>query len=220
MSEKLLESFENWEFKNNEKLVERFCDCYKKKIGEIIDLENLEEIENEEIQNEKTHTLTVLLEELCRMEEYCDDQKLFEDTFLELQDKVESIIFVLNELDKRAEGIKAEIDKLKKTREVVVRRYENLNSYLSESLLGAHFNKFATRNYVINFRKSESLQVLADIDQDKLEDPEILNYIRQTADWNKLKIKEDMKNNELPEKMLKLVELKTNLNMSFRNRTK
>ena len=64
------------------------------------------------------------------------------------------------------------------------------------------------------------MQVLADIDQDKLEDPEILNYIRQTADWNKLKIKEDMKNNELPEKMLKLVELKTNLNMSFRNRTK
>lgn len=207
---------------SNEKFIEKFCDCYKRKIEDIIELEKEEEEEEKEDSYDQKRTLTLLLSEILRMEEYCEDSKVFEQTFQELQDKVEAILYVLDELEKRSEMIAEKIDNLKKTKEKVDKKYEGLMNYLSESLRGAHFQKFATENHNLSFRKSESINMLEDIDSDKLVDPDYAGYIKQRTDfsWDKIKIKEDLKNGLLSDKMKHLVGVQTKFNLNYKDRTK
>lgn len=207
---------------NKQVFFEKFCDTYKQKIEALIEFENqdLEEIE----EAEKKHTLTLLLAEICRLEDYCDDPKVFEDTFQELQDKVESIIFVLKEMDKRILGLKAEEEQLAKTRKSLENKKENLKEYLKTSLLGSHFSKFATKNYVINFRKSESLKI-EDLELTRLEQGNIVDlidngYVRSKTEfaWNKNKIKEDLKEDKLPEKLKNIASIETKLSLAYKER--
>ena len=207
---------------NKQVFFEKFCDTYKQKIEALIEFENqdLEEIE----EAEKKHTLTLLLAEICRLEDYCADPKVFEDTFQELQNKVESIIFVLKEMDKRILGLKAEEEQLAKTRKSLENKKENLKEYLKVSLLGSHFQKFATKNYVINFRKSESLKI-EDLELTRLEQGNIVDliedgYVRSKTEfaWNKNKIKEDLKEDKLPEKLKSIASIETKLSLAYKER--
>lgn len=207
---------------NKQVFFEKFCDTYKKKIEALIEFENqdIEEIE----EAEKKHTLTLLLAEICRLEDYCEDPKVFENTFQELQDKVESIIFVLKEMDKRILGLKAEEEQLAKTRKSLENKKENLKEYLKVSLLGSHFQKFATKNYVINFRKSESLKIedleLARLEQGNIVDLIDSGYVRSKTEfaWNKNKIKEDLKEDKLPEKLKSIASIETKLSLTYKER--
>lgn len=205
--------------------MEKFIDTYKKKIEDLeelekTDLESVEWQENEDLEEKRT--LTLLLSEIMRMEEYCDDQKLFEDTFKELQNKVEAILFVLDELEERSEMLSGRIDKLKKTKERVNKKYEGLINYLSESLQGAHFQKFATNNHNISFRKSESINMLEEVDSNKIIDPEFADYIKQKTEfsWDKIKIKEDLKKGSLSDRMKHIVGIQTKFNLNYKDRTK
>lgn len=206
----------------NEKFIEKFCDCYKRKIEDIIELEEEEEKEEEEDSYDQKRTLTLLLSEILRMEEYCEDAKVFEQTFQELQDKVEAILYVLDELEKRSEMIAEKIDNLKKSKEKVNKKYDSLLSYLSESLRGAHFQKFATDKHNLSFRKSESINMLEDIDSDKLIDPDFANYIKQKTDfsWDRIKIKEDLECGNLSDKVKQLVGIETKYSLHYKDRTK
>lgn len=205
--------------------MEKFIDTYKQKIEDLEELEKIDidstEWKEDENQEEK-RTLTLLLSEICRMEEYCEDQKVFEDTFKELQDKVEAILFVLDELEERSEMIADKIDKLKKSKERVDKKYESLSNYLSESLRGSHFQKFATNNHNISFRKSESINMLEEIDSNKILDPEFADYIKQKTEfnWDKIKIKEDLKNGSLSNRMKHIVGIQTKYNLNYKDRVK
>lgn len=200
--------------------MEKFVDTYKKKIEEIIELENLD-LQEDENQEEK-RTLTLLLSEILRMEDYCDDTKVFEATFNELQDKVDAILFVLTEMKNRSASIKAEIDELTKTKKALETKRENLQKYLSESLLGANFTKFSTDKYEITFRKSESVKMLEEIDSDKLVNQNFAEYIRSKTEfaWDKIKIKEDLQTNRLPEEIKKITSIESSKNLYYRNRSK
>ena len=204
--------------------MEKFVDTYKKKIEEIVKLEqtDIDSVDWQEDNQEEKRTLTLLLSEICRMEDYCDDTKVFEQTFNELQDKVDAILFVLTEMKNRTVGLKAEIDELTKTKKALETKQENLQKYLSESLLGANFTKFATDKYEITFRKSESVKMLEDIDSDKLVNQKFAEYIRSKTEfaWDKIKIKEDLKTNQLPEELKKITAIESSKNLYYRNRGK
>ena len=176
---------------NKQVFFEKFCDTYKQKIEALIEFENqdLEEIE----EAEKKHTLTLLLAEICRLEDYCADPKVFEDTFQELQNKVESIIFVLKEMDKRILGLKAEEEQLAKTRKSLENKKENLKEYLKV------FTRLEQGNIV-----------------DLIED----GYVRSKTEfaWNKNKIKEDLKEDKLPEKLKSIASIETKLSLAYKER--
>lgn len=202
--------------------MEKFVDTYKKKIEEIVALENTDLDSQEDENQEEKRTLTLLLSEIMRMEDYCDDTKVFEQTFNELQDKVDAILFVLTEMKNRSLSLKSEIEELTKTKKALENKQENLQKYLSESLLGANFTKFSTDKYEITFRKSESVKMLEDIDSDKLVNQKFAEYIRSKTEfaWDKIKIKEDLKTNQLPEEIKKITSIETSKNLYYRNRSK
>lgn len=209
---------------NREVFFEKYCDTYKKKIEALIEFEN-KEIEDLNIEeSEKKHTLTLLLSELCRMEEYCEDPKLFEDIFKELQDKVESIIYVLKTFETRINDLKQQEEKLEKTRRSIENKKKNLSNYLIQSLRGSHFQKFCTRNYNISFRKSERLNIIdpneLNIDHNMINELIRSKYLHVTTGlrWEKNKIKEDLKQEKLPEYLKNLTILETNLDLSYRER--
>ena len=207
---------------NKEKFFDRFCDTYKQKIESLIELESTDENEEDNDEKEERYTLTLLLAELVRCEEYCDDTEYMKQVFTDIQNKVDSIIFVLNEMQKRSNSIKEEIESLEKAKKSVDNKYKNLSKYLMDCLTGSQFYKFATDKYELAVRKSTALDMSEDVSESKLSDLNFARYIKSktTFNWDKVKIKEDLKNNVLPENVKAIARQSSDYIMSIRNRTK
>lgn len=207
---------------NKEKFFDRFCDTYKQKIESLIELESTDENEEDNDEKEERYTLTLLLSELNRCEEYCDDTEYMKQVFTDIQNKVDSIIFVLNEMQKRSNSIKEEIESLEKAKKSVDNKYKNLSKYLMDCLTGSQFYKFATDKYELAVRKSTALDMAEDVSESKLSDLNFARYIKSntTFNWDKVKIKEDLKNNILPENVKAIARQSNDYIMSIKNRTK
>lgn len=200
---------------------EKFCDVYKRRIEALVELENQEENEEEDSNREERHTLTLLLADLCRMEDYCEDPDQMRQTYEDLQQKVDDIIFVLGEMEKRQNALKEQIESLEKTRKTLENKHKNLSRYLMDSLRGCQFTKFATDKYQLTIKKSTALEISEDVTEFRLSDLDFARYIRSktTLSWDKNKIKEDMKLDRLPESVKEVVKFSDDYNMSIKNRT-
>lgn len=206
---------------NKEKFFEKFCDTYRQKIEALVDIESLNE-DDQDTEKEERYTLTLLLAELNRLEEYCEDTNQMQAVFDELQTKVDNIIFVLNNMEKRINNIQEDISSLEKAKKSVESKYKNLSRYLMDSLAGSQFYKFATDKYQLVIKKSTALDMSEDVSESKLSDLDFARYIKSktTFNWDKVKIKEDLKNDILPENVKAIARQSSDYIMSIKNRTK
>lgn len=207
---------------NKQVFFEKFCDTYRQKIESLVELESSDENEEDDEEKEQRYTLTLLLSELNRLEEYCDDTEHMKQVFSDIQNKVDSIIFVLNEMQNRSNNIKAEIELLEKAKKSVDNKHKNLSKYLMDCLTGSQFYKFATDKYELSVKKSTALDMAEDVSESKLSDLDFARYIKSktTFSWDKVKIKEDLKNDLLPENVKAIARQSSDYIMSIKNRTK
>lgn len=207
-----------------QKKLEEFIAQIQKNQNEEIEILTESGEENEEkldlIPEDKKRTLTEILCELDRLDAYCEDQDEFDATMVELKQKVESIVHVLRRLDNRIHEISADISELSKIKKTIENKYKHLEDYLKISLSNAKFTQISTDMFDIKIKPSTALVVddLAahlDLTRDDLK-PYIV--YKSTYQFDKNKIKDDIKLDLFPEdlKTYFYISSEKNLNFKFR----
>ena len=172
------------------------------------------------IPEEKKRTLTEILCELDRLDVYCEDQDEFDATMVELKQKVESIVHVLRRLDNRIHEISADISELSKIKKTIENKYKHLEDYLKTSLSNAKFTQISTDMFDIKIKPSTALVVddlAAHLDLTR-EDLKPYVVYKSTYQFDKNKIKDDIKLDLFPEdlKTYFYISSEKNLNFKFR----
>lgn len=181
-------------------------------------------VESEEklnlIPEEKKKTLTEILCELDRLDSYCDDQDEFDATMIELKCKVESIIHVLRRLDNRIQEISADISELTRIKKVIENKYDNLEDYLKTSLSNAKFNQISTNTFDVKIKPSTALVVDKLAESLDLTRDDLKPYIvcKTTYQFDKNKIKDDMKYDLFPEELKPYFYISSEKNLNFKFR--
>lgn len=172
------------------------------------------------IPEEKKRTLTEILAELDRLDAYCEDQNEFDATMVELRQKVEAIVQVLRRLDNRAKEIQSDIAELTKIKKTIENKYQNLENYLKISLSSANFTQISTDMFDVRIKPSTALIVddlAAHLD---LTREEIKPYVvyKSTYQFDKNKIKDDLKMDLLPEDLKTYFYISPDKNLNFKFR--
>ena len=181
-------------------------------------------VESEEklnlIPEEKKKTLTEILMELDRLDSYCDDQDEFDATMIELKQKVESIVHVLRRLDNRIQEISADISELTRIKKVIENKYDNLEDYLKTSLSNAKFNQISTNTFDVKIKPSTALVVDKLADSLDLTRDDLKPYVvcKTTYQFDKNKIKDDMKYDLFPEELKPYFYISSEKNLNFKFR--
>ena len=207
-----------------QKKLEEFIAQIQKNQSEEIEILTESGEETEEkldlIPEDKKRTLTEILCELDRLDAYCEDQNEFDATMVELKQKVESIVHVLRRLDNRIHEISADISELSKIKKTIENKYKHLEDYLKTSLSNAKFTQISTDMFDIKIKPSTALVVddLAahlDLTRDDLK-PYVV--YKSTYQFDKNKIKDDIKLDLFPEdlKTYFYISSEKNLNFKFR----
>ena len=172
------------------------------------------------IPEEKKKTLTEILMELDRMDAYCDDQAEFDSAMVELKTKVESIIHVLRRLDNRIQELSADISELTRIKKVIENKYDNLESYLKTSLSNAKFNQISTNTFDVKIKPSTALVVDKLADSLDLTREDVKPYVvcKTTYQFDKNKIKDDMKYDLFPEELKPYFYISSEKNLNFKFR--
>ena len=181
-------------------------------------------VESEEklnlIPEEKKKTLTEILMELDRLDSYCDDQDEFDSAMVELKCKVESIIHVLRRLDNRIQELSADISELTRIKKVIENKYDNLEDYLKTSLSNAKFNQISTNTFDVKIKPSTALVVDKLADSLDLTREDVKPYVvcKTTYQFDKNKIKDDMKFDLFPEDLKPYFYISSEKNLNFKFR--
>lgn len=181
-------------------------------------------VESEEklnlIPEEKKKTLTEILCELDRLDSYCDDQDEFDSAMVELKCKVESIIHVLRRLDNRIQELSADISELTRIKKVIENKKNNLEDYLKTSLSNAKFNQISTNTFDVKIKPSTALVVDKLADSLDLTRDDVKPYIvcKTTYQFDKNKIKDDMKYDLFPEELKPYFYISSEKNLNFKFR--
>ena len=181
-------------------------------------------VESEEklnlIPEEKKKTLTEILMELDRLDSYCDDQDEFDATMIELKQKVESIVHVLRRLDNRIQELSADISELTKVKKVIENKKNNLEDYLKTSLSNAKFNQISTNTFDVKIKPSTALVVDKLADSLDLTRDDLKPYVvcKTTYQFDKNKIKDDMKYDLFPEELKPYFYISSEKNLNFKFR--
>ena len=172
------------------------------------------------IPEEKNKTLTEILLELDRLDSYCDDQDEFDATMIELKQKVESIVHVLRRLDNRIQEISADISELTRIKKVIENKKNNLEDYLKTSLSNAKFTQISTDMFDVKIKPSTALVVDKLADSLDLTRDDLKPYIvcKTTYQFDKNKIKDDMKFDLFPEELKPYFYISSEKNLNFKFR--
>lgn len=172
------------------------------------------------IPEEKKKPLTEILCELDRLDSYCDDQDEFDSTMMELKCKVESIIHVLRRLDNRIQELSADISELTRIKKVIENKYDNLEDYLKTSLSNAKFTQISTDMFDVKIKPSTALVVDKLADSLDLTREDLKPYIvcKTTYQFDKNKIKDDMKFDLFPEELKPYFYISSEKNLNFKFR--
>lgn len=183
-----------------------------------------EENESEEklnlIPEEKKKTLTEILCELDRLDSYCDDQDEFDSTMMELKQKVESIVHVLRRLDNRIQELSTDISELTRIKKIIENKKNNLEDYLKTSLSNAKFNQISTNTFDVKIKPSTALVVDKLADSLDLTRDDLKPYVvcKTTYQFDKNKIKDDMKFDLFPEELKPYFYISSEKNLNFKFR--
>lgn len=185
-------------------------------------LESGEEVEEKLnlIPEDKKRTLTEIISELDRFDAYCDNDNEVESVMIELRQKVEAIIHVLKRLDNRIQSISADITELTKAKKIVENKYKNLENYLKYSLSNAQFNQISTNQFDVKIKPSNALVVddlAAHLDLTR-EDVKPYIVCKTTYQFDKNKIKDDMKYDLFPEELKPYFYISSEKNLNFKFR--
>lgn len=182
------------------------------------------DIEGEErlnlIPEEKKKTLTEILCELDRLDSYCEDQEDFDATMIELKQKVESIVHVLRRLDNRVQELSSDISELTRIKKVIENKYKNLEDYLKTSLSNAQFNEISTNTFDVKIKPSTALVIDKLADSLDLTREDVKPYVvcKTTYQFDKNKIKDDMKFDLFPEDLKPYFYISSEKNLNFKFR--
>lgn len=170
------------------------------------------------IPEEKKKTLTEILCELDRLDSYCDDQDEFDATMVELKQKVESIVHVLRRLDNRIQELSTDISELTRIKKIIENKKNNLEDYLKTSLSNAKFNQISTNTFDVKIKPSTALVVDKLADSLDLTRDDLKPYIvcKTTYQFDKNKIKDDIKYDLLPEDLKTYFYMSDEKNLSFK----
>lgn len=171
-------------------------------------------------EDEKKKTLTEILCELDRLDSYCDDPNEFDSTMIELKQKVESIVHVLRRLDNRIQEISADISELTRIKKVIENKYDNLEDYLKTSLSNANFTQISTDMFDVKIKPSTALVVDKLAESLDLTRDDVKPYIvcKTTYQFDKNKIKDDMKYDLFPEELKPYFYISSEKNLNFKFR--
>lgn len=172
------------------------------------------------IPEEKKKTLTEILLELDRLDSYCDDQDEFDSTMIELKQKVESIVHVLRRLDNRVQELSADISELTRIKKVIENKYDNLEDYLKTSLSNAKFTQISTNTFDVKIKPSTALVVDKLAESLDLTRDDVKPYVvcKTTYQFDKNKIKDDMKFDLFPEELKPYFYISSEKNLNFKFR--
>lgn len=207
----------------------------EKKLEEFIQKIQQNQAEEEEILTEsgdepeeklnltpedKKRTLTEILAELDRLDAYCEDQNEFDTTMIELKQKVESIVHVLRRLDNRIQEISTDISELTRIKKVIENKYDNLEDYLKTSLSNAKFTQISTDMFEVKIKPSTALVVDKLADSLDLTRDDLKPYVvcKTTYQFDKNKIKDDMKLDLFPEELKPYFYISSEKNLNFKFR--
>lgn len=160
----------------------------------------------------KKKTLTDILNEL----ENVGD--IDESVMIELRQKVEAIIHVLRRMDSRIQSISADILDLQKTRKIIENKYKNLEKYLKTSLSYAQFTQISTDQFDVRIKPSKALvvdELAAHLDLTR-EDVKPYVVYKSSYQFDKNKIKDDIKYDLLPEDLKTYFYMSEEKNLSFK----
>jgi hypothetical protein len=133
-----------------------------------------------------------LAEAVRRIEDLCDtpeEMSLYLDSVkMELKTKAENIIKFRQYLTTRAEAIGLEIKRLSDLQKSVLKRADNLEGYISHTMINNGIDKIETDIATISFRKSEAVDIL-----DESMIPEEYKIIKTTKSVDKTEIKKAIK---------------------------
>lgn len=207
-----------------QKRIEEFISRVQKNQSEEIEILTESGEESEEklnlIPEEKRKTLTEILCELDRLDSYCDDQDEFDSTMIELKQKVESIVHVLRRLDSRIQELSADISELTRIKKVIENKYDNLEDYLKTSLSNAKFTQISTDMFDVKIKPSTALVVDKLAESLDLTREDLKPYIvcKTTYQFDKNKIKDDMKYDLFPEELKPYFYISSEKNLNFKFR--
>jgi DNA repair exonuclease SbcCD ATPase subunit len=207
-----------------QKRIEDFISKIQKNQSEEIEILTESGEETEEklnlIPEEKKKTLTEILCELDRLDSYCDDQTEFDSTMIELKQKVESIVHVLRRLDNRIQELSADISELTRIKKVIENKKNNLEDYLKTSLSNAKFNQISTNTFDVKIKPSTALVVDKLAESLDLTRDDVKPYVvcKTTYQFDKNKIKDDMKYDLFPEELKPYFYISSEKNLNFKFR--
>ena len=169
---------------------------------------------------EKKKTLVEILGELDRLDSYCDDKDHFDSVMNELRIKVESIVNVLRRMDNRIEELDSDIDELTKKKKTYEMRRKNLENYLKTSLSNAQFTQLSTRTFDVKIKPSTALVVDQLADSLDLTREDIKPYVvsKTTYQFDKMKIKEDIKSETFPKELQPYFYISSDKNLNYKFR--
>lgn len=195
----------------------------KKQEDEILTesgVESDEEVKLNLLPEETKRTLTEILAEIDRLDSYCDDPNEFDATMIELKQKVESIVHVLRRLDNRIQELSADISELTRIKRVIENKKNNLEDYLKTSLSNAKFNQISTNTFDVKIKPSTALVVDKLADSLDLTREDLKPYVvcKTTYQFDKNKIKDDIKYDLFPEELKPYFYISSEKNLNFKFR--
>ena len=111
--------------------------------------------------------------------------KLLGQLIEERKDKIENIVLYIKSLDYDVNAIKEEEKNLKARRESKERKIEWLKNYIKQDLIYNGESKFETPKCALSFRKSQSLEIVNEVEIPKEFIEEVISY---KIDKNKIKV--------------------------------
>ena len=170
--------------------------------------------------NEKKKTLTDILAELDRLDSYCDDKDEVDSTMNELRIKVESIVNVLRHMEHRIEELDSDIAELTRIKRLYEKRRTNLENYLKISLSNAHFNQLSTNTFEVKIKPSTALVVDKMAETLDLTREDLKPYVvyKSSYQFDKNKIKDDMKAEIFPEELKPYFYISSDKNLNYKFR--